>query len=330
MKNFVSDEFLVLDTFVSMRPQDFPADIIDLLRILNAITISSKLIYSELSRSAVLDVSGAAGTENIQGEAQQKLDVIANDVFIKYLKLSGKIAAIASEEDDEIILTGNNHAEYVIAMDPLDGSSNIDVNIPVGTIFSVFRRKTTIGSVPNDTDFLRKGTEQVLAGYVLYGTSMMLVYSTGNGVHSFIHEPTVGEFLLSEAKITIQSDGKYYSCNEAQFEKFDEPTKAYIDYCHKSGYSARYIGSLVADFHRNMLKGGIFLYPGTSKNPNGKLRLLYECSPLAFLAEQAGGKSTDGQKRLLDVTATSLHQRIPYVVGSAGMVNKSLEFQKAI
>lgn len=326
--SIVSDKFLVLDSFVSMRPNDFQGENADFLRILNAISLCAKMIYSELSRASVMNITGAAGSENVQGEVQQKLDVIANDLFIKYLTQSGRIAAIASEENDELILTGNDNAEYVLAMDPLDGSSNIDVNVPVGTIFSLFRRKTAIGSKPNETDFLRKGNEQLFAGYVLYGTAMMLVYSTGKGVHSFIHEPTIGEFLLSEAMISIPKTGKIYSCNEAQFNQFNEPTKKFIRDCHSLGCSTRYIGSLVADFHRNMQKGGIYLYPGTEKNPNGKLRLLYECSPLAFLAEQAGGAATDGTTDILDIQATSLHQRVPYVVGSYEMVEKNRFFSR--
>jgi fructose-1,6-bisphosphatase I len=322
----VNDKFLVLDSFVSMRPNDFQGDNADLLRILNAVSLCAKMIYSELSRAAVMNISGAAGSENVQGEVQQKLDVISNDLFIKYLTQSGRIAAIASEENDDIIFTGNDKAEYVLAMDPLDGSSNIDVNVPVGTIFSVFRRLTPAGTKPDARDFLRKGSEQILAGYVLYGTAMMFVYSTGKGVHSFIHEPTIGEFLLSETMLSIPKNGKIYSCNEAQFKQFNEQLKNYIEDCRTLGYSTRYIGSLVADFHRNMQKGGIFLYPGTAKNPNGKLRLLYECNPLAFIAEQAGGAATDGLREILDIKAESLHQRVPYIVGSQDMVEKCRNF----
>ena len=232
---------------------------------------------------------------------------------------------VGSEEEEEIVLMDNNDAEYVVAMDPLDGSSNIDVNVSIGTIFSVFKRKSPKGTKPKVEDVLQKGTEQLIGGYVLYGTATALVFTTGNGVHIFTYDPKGDDFLLTHTNLQIVADSKTYSCNEGGFLGFTEGVKKYIDFCKENEYKARYIGSLVADFHRNMLKGGIFIYPSTQKTPKGKLRLLYECNPLAFIAEQAGGKAYDGRTRIMDIEPESLHQRTTYYVGSANMVDKALE-----
>lgn len=261
----------------------------------------------------------------MQGEAQQKLDVIANIRFIRALKNGGEACAIVSEEEEDIIYTGNDNGKYVVAMDPLDGSSNIDVNVSVGTIFSIYRRNTPIGTKATIEDFLQGGHQQVAAGYILYGSSTMLVYTTGHGVSGFTYEPSLGEFFLSHPDIQSPATGFMYTCNDAYMKEFPEPVQAYIQHIRESGYTARYIGSMVADLHRNLLKGGIYLYPPIPKAPDGKLRLLYECYPLAFIVEQAGGMAFNGSGRTLDITPAYIHQRSPLYIGSSAMVQELIE-----
>lgn len=302
---------------------------------LHHVGIAAKKINREVNKAGLVDILGRAGSENVQGEDQQKLDVYANETFIAELKASGECCGVASEENQDVVIFEEGmarDAKYIFCMDPLDGSSNIDVNVSIGTIFSVYRRKSAVGEVANVEDFLQSGCEQVAAGYVIYGSSTMLVYTTGNGVNGFTLDTSIGEFCLSHPNIRTPKDGKIYSINEGNYEKFPVGVKKYIKYCQETDkktnrpYTSRYIGSLVADFHRNLLKGGIFIYPETNSHPNGKLRLLYECNPIAFIAEQAGGIATDGEHRILEIQPETIHQRVPFYTGSANMVEKVQEF----
>ena len=265
------------------------------------------------------------GSQNTGGEEQQKLDVLANIRFTRALTKGGEACALISEES-ESYLDLNNDGKYVIAIDPLDGSSNIDVNVSIGTIFSIYRRKSPIGQPIQEQDILQRGSEQMAAGYILYGSSTMLVYTTGHGVNGFTYETTLGEYFLSHPDMKMPEDGKIYSINECSSNSFAQPLKEYLNYCKGNNYTARYIGSLVADFHRNLLKGGIYIYPATGKDTNGKLRLMYECNALAFVAEQAGGAAIDGKNRILDIQPQSLHQRTPFYAGSKNMVKKAVSF----
>ena len=308
----------------------------ELSRLINSIRLAAKVVNHEVNKAGLVDITGAAGETNIQGEDQQKLDVYANDIFIQTLIKRNIVCGIASEEEDDFIAVnsqdGNNQNKYVVLMDPLDGSSNIDVNVSVGTIFSIYRRVTPIGEPVQKEDFLQKGSEQVAAGYVVYGTSTMLVYTTGHGVNGFTLNPAIGTFYLSHPNMQFPEDGSIYSVNEGNYTHFPQGVKNYIKYCQEEGegrpYTSRYIGSLVSDFHRNMIKGGIYLYPKSSKNSNGKLRLLYECNPMAFIAEQANGKASDGYTRIMDLDPTELHQRVPFICGSKKMVDKAEEFME--
>ena len=316
-----------LDRFINNNQSDFPFATGDLSQLLRDIALAGKIINREVNKSGLLDITGAHGTVNVQGEEQQKLDVIADERFTRALKNGGEVCAIVSEECDDIIHL-NPDSRYVIAMDPLDGSSNIDVNVSIGTIFSIYRRISPTGKPVDMNDVLQKGVNQIAAGYILYGSSTMLVYTTGHGVNGFTYEHTLGEFLLSHASLKCPEDGAMYSINEGSSKSFEEPVNEYIDYCKENGYRARYIGSLVADFHRNLLKGGIYIYPRTDKAPNGKLRLMYECNSLAFIVEQAGGKATDGDGRIMEIEPTSLHQRCPLYIGSNKMIEKAESFRQ--
>ncbi|GGF10125.1 class 1 fructose-bisphosphatase [Hymenobacter cavernae] len=318
-----------LDRFIMRKQEDFPYATGELSQLLRDIALATKIVNREINRSGLIDIAGAYGNRNVQGEDQQKLDVVANIRFIRALRNGGEVCTIVSEEDEEVIQTGNNQGKYVVAMDPLDGSSNIDVNVSIGTIFSIYRRISATGTVGNDQDCLQPGTLQVAAGYVIYGSSTMLVYTTGNGVNGFTYEPSLGEFFLSHPNITIPATGTVYSINEGSANSFSEGLNAFIAHCKDQNYSARYIGSLVADFHRNLLKGGIYIYPPTKKAPSGKLRLLYECNPLAFIVEQAGGKSSNGRQRTMEIEPTGLHDRCPLFIGSKELVEKAEEFLAA-
>lgn len=327
-----------LGEFIIEKQQEFPYSSGELSRIINSIRLAAKVVNYNVNKAGLVDIVGQAGAQNIQGEEQQKLDVYANEVFIQTLINREIACGIASEENDDFITIegsdkGHNN-KYVILMDPLDGSSNIDVNVSVGTIFSVYRRVTPIGTPVTLEDFLQPGIHQVAAGYVIYGTSTMLVYTTGHGVNGFTLNPAIGTFYLSHPNMQYPENGKIYSVNEGNYIHFPQGVKDYIKYCQQEEgdrpYTSRYIGSLVSDFHRNMIKGGIYLYPTSSKAPNGKLRLLYECNPMAYLAEQAGGKASDGFQRILEIKPTELHQRVPFFCGSKKMVEKAEEFmQKA-
>jgi fructose-1,6-bisphosphatase I len=310
-----------LDRFINTQQSNFPFAKGEFSQLLRDIAIASKIVNREINRAGLANIAGSYGSQNNHGEEQQKLDIVANVRFIRALKLGGEVCAIASEEDDEMIDTGNHNGKYVVAIDPLDGSSNIDVNVAVGTIFSIYRRKSPVGSAPTHEDILQKGTDQVAAGYILYGSSTMLVLTSGAGVDGFTYEPSLGEYYLSHPGMRMPQNGKIYSVNESSMAGFPSGVQDYINRCHEQNFSARYIGSFVADFHRNLLKGGIFMYPESVKAPSGKLRLLYECFPLAFIVEQAGGKASYGSGRIMEIEPNKLHQRTPLYIGSAEMVD---------
>ncbi len=324
-----------LGEFIVERQAEYPGATGELSGILSSIRLSAKIIHRDINRAGLTqDILGVSGDENIQGETQMKLDVFANETMKKALIARGDVAGFASEEDDTFVAfdteRGRN-AKYILMTDPLDGSSNIDVNVSVGTIFSIYKRVSPIGTPVTMDDFLQPGRKQVAAGYVTYGSSTMLVYTTGNGVNGFTYDPSLGLFILSHPNMKMPFEGKYYSINEGQYLKFPDGVKKFIKFCQEEDkatgrpYSSRYIGSLVSDFHRNLLKGGIYIYPSTKSHPNGKLRLLYEGNPMAFLAEQAGGMATDGFNPILDIKPTELHQRVPFFVGSTAMVQKAGE-----
>lgn len=311
---------VTLDRFIKLKQSDFPFASGELSQLLRDIALAAKIVNRETNRAGLSNIGGAFGQTNVQGEEQQKLDVIANIRFMRALSKGGEVCAIVSEEEDEVIDLQNKSGKYVVAIDPLDGSSNIDVNISIGTIFSIYRRKTPIGSPITWEDIMQPGNQQVAAGYVLYGSSTMLVYTTGFGANGFTYEASLGEFFLSHPNIQAPPSGTIYSINEGLEYEWQPGIKSYIKECKEKKCQSRYIGSLVADFHRNLLKGGIYLYPATLKNPNGKLRLLYEANALAFIIEQAGGKASDGKQRILDIQPENLHQRTPLFIGSAKMV----------
>jgi fructose-1,6-bisphosphatase I len=322
---------LTLGQFIIENQSEFPFAKGELSRLLRDIGIASKIVNREVNKAGLMDILGEAGTMNIQGESQKKLDVFANEQFISALQSGGECCIVASEENDEFVYIDgevSKDAKYIVAIDPLDGSSNIDVNVAVGTIFSIYRRKSLTGRATL-ADVLQKGTEQVAAGYVIYGSSTMLVYTTGKGVNGFTLDPSIGEFCLSHPKMRIPKDGTIYSINEGNYVHFPEGVKKYLKYCQVEDsttsrpFTSRYIGSMVADIHRNMIKGGIFIYPTTSSAPNGKLRLVYECNPMAFIIEQAGGRATDGYNRILEKDVHSLHQRSAIFIGSENMVKKA-------
>jgi fructose-1,6-bisphosphatase I len=322
-----------LGQFIIEKQADFPYAKGELSRLLRDIGIAAKIVNREVNKAGLADILGENGTTNIQGEGQKKLDVYANEQFISALKHGGECCIVASEENDEFIHIDSDvskDAKYIVAIDPLDGSSNIDVNVGIGTIFSIYRRKSTQGRATLD-DVLQRGTEQVAAGYVIYGSSTMLVYTTGKGVNGFTLDPSIGEFCLSHPDMKIPKDGVIYSINEGYYVHFPDGVKKYIKYCQVEDaktnrpYTSRYIGSMVADIHRNLIKGGIFIYPITASAPKGKLRLVYECNPMAFIIEQAGGKASNGYERILDIEVTELHQRSAIFIGSENMVHKAEE-----
>ena len=321
-----------LNEFILDKQADFPFATGELSRILNDITVASKIVSRDVRKAGLVDhILGAQGETNIQGEDQQKLDVVADQQFIKAFENGGEVCGIASEENDDFVAFTSESAKqgkYVVLFDPLDGSSNIDVNVSIGTIFSIYRRVSEVGTLATLEDMLQPGTAQVAAGYVLYGSSTMLVYTAGKGVNGFTLDPSIGEFCLSHPNMRMPESGRIYAMNEGNIDICEPGIKAYTQYCQSfdndkgAPYSGRYIGSLVADFHRNMIKGGIYIYPDTTTSPEGRLRLLYECNPLAFIAEQAGGLATTGRKRILDIKPERLHQRVPYFIGSKNMVEK--------
>ena len=317
---------ITLDRYIKLKQSDFPFASGELSQLLRDIALASKIVNRETTRAGLSNIGGAFGQTNVQGEEQQKLDVVANIRFMRALSKGGEVCAIVSEEEDAVIDLQNKSGKYVVAIDPLDGSSNIDVNISIGTIFSIYRRKTPTGSPVTSEDIMQPGNQQVAAGYVLYGSSTMLVYTTGNGVNGFTYEPSLGEFFLSHPDIKAPETGKIYSINEGMELEWQSGIQEYVRHCKAKKFQSRYIGSLVADFHRNLLKGGIYLYPATETNINGKLRLLYEANALAFIIEQAGGKASDGRSRILDIQPEDLHQRTPLIIGSKLMVKEAEQF----
>ncbi|HAM08956.1 MAG: fructose-bisphosphatase [Bacteroidetes bacterium GWE2_41_25] len=324
-----------LNDFIILKQKDFPFAKGELSSLLHHIGTAAKMVNKKISKAGLVDIIGLSGDVNIQGESQQKLDVYADEVFIGALLSSGECCGIATEENQNEIVFSDPLAEngkYVVCIDPLDGSSNIDYNVSVGTIFSIYRRITPRGEKVKNEDFLQEGSKQVAAGYIIYGSSTMLVYSTGFGVNGFTLDPSIGEFCLSHPDIKSPEDGHIYSVNEGNYLQLPQGVKSYLKYCQEedevSGrpYTSRYIGSLVSDFHRNLLKGGVFLYPGNVNMPEGKLRLVYECNPIAFIAMQAGGAASDGVRNILDIQPLSLHQRSPFYAGSKNMVSKIESF----
>jgi fructose-1,6-bisphosphatase I len=323
-----------LGEFIIDNQNQFEYSTGELSRLLNAIRLASKAVNHEVNKAGLVDIIGATDQVNHSDETQQKLDVFANHAFKRALINRDIVCGFASEEEENFIsistTNGNNNNNYVVLVDPLDGSSNIDTNVSVGTIFSIYRRLSSNTSTVSVSDFLQKGTQQVAAGYVLYGTSTMLVYTTGHGVNGFTLNPALGTFYLSHPNLKFPKSGNIYSINEGNYVHFPDGIKKYIKYCQENidgrPYTSRYIGSLVSDFHRNLIKGGIYLYPPTSQHSNGKLRLLYECNPIAFLAEQAGGAASNGTKRVMEVEPKELHQRTPFYCGNIGMVQRIESF----
>ncbi|MEX6687247.1 class 1 fructose-bisphosphatase [Danxiaibacter flavus] len=322
---------LTLDEFTIQQLRNFPNATGELSTLLREIGLAAKRINVEVNKAGLVDILGSIGAVNVQGEDVKKLDEFANNEFIKVLQHGISCAGIASEECDDIQIFDDEvscNSKYVVLFDPLDGSSNIDVNVSIGTVFSIYRRTSEIGSPCTLNDFLQPGVKQIAAGYIIYGSSTMLVYATRRGVNGFTLDPSIGEFCFSHPDIKCPTNGNVYSVNHGYFFNYEEGVKKYIDQCqHKAGeqggpYSNRYIGSMVADVHRNLIKGGIFLYPASKQQPNGKLRLLYECNPLAFIVEVAGGQATDGKQRILDKQPIALHERTPFFIGSKDMMEE--------
>ena len=327
-------KLITLHEFIITKQKDFPFASGELSRLLNDISLAAKIVSNDIRKAGLVDhILGAQGGQNVQGEEQQKLDVVADQAFIRAFQNGGEVCGIASEENDDFLAFDGQaaqNANYVVLFDPLDGSSNIDVNVSIGTIFSIYRRVSPIGTPATLQDMLQPGTAQVAAGYVLYGSSTILVYTTGKGVNGFTLDPSIGEFFLSHPDLKMPENGRLYSVNEGNLLDFDAQLRTYLAYCQSNDnqtgkpYSGRYIGSLVADFHRNLIKGGIYIYPAVPSAPQGRLRLLYECNPLAFIAEQAGGLATDGKERILAIQPKALHQRVGFYIGSKNMVEKAM------
>lgn len=326
----MKNRIVTLDEFIIRKQKDFTYATGELTGLLRDIGVAAKIVNREVNKAGLVNILGAQDQSNATGDDVQKLDIYANQKLIECLRNSGECCAIASEENDYFVTipsVENKPAKYVVVFDPLDGSSNIDVNVSVGTIFGIYRRKSDESGEADINDFLQKGVNLVAAGYVLYGTSTILVYSTGNGVNGFTLDPSIGEFCLSHRDIKIPDTGSYYSVNQGYYLKFDLEMRRYIDYCSDSNLRLRYIGTMVSDIHRIMIQGGIFLYPNTRKYPKGKLRLLYECNPLSFVMEQAGGKALNTQlERILEVEPTELHQRSTIAMGSPRMVDEMRDF----
>ncbi len=313
---------VTLDEFIIQRQKDFPYATGELSGLLRDIGLAAKIISREVNRAGLADISGIAGHENASGEAVQKLDILADQLLISCLQHSGECCGIASEENDSFVpISSSKDAKYIVIFDPLDGSSNINVNVSIGTIFAIYRRVSAEGACSVE-DFLQDGVEQVAAGYVVYGSSTMLVYTTGKGVNGFTLDPSIGEFCLSHPNMRLPEQGNIYSVNHSAYKDFPPAVQQFIDQCIDQGMKFRYIGSMVADVHRTLIKGGIFMYPQTTQAPNGKLRLLYECNPLSFIVEQAGGRSSNGIQRILELEASSLHQRTPIFIGSTALVEQ--------
>ena len=315
---------ITLDRFIKSNQSQYPNAAGELSQLLRDVALASKVVNREINKAGLVDIMGYVGLMNSGGDHQQKLDLLANTRFTRALSKGGEACGIASEETEQFIDLENN-GKYIVTIDPLDGSSNIDVNVSIGTIFSIYKKQTPPSEPLRESDFLQKGREQIAAGYILYGPSTMLVFSTGNGVNGFTYESTLGEYVLSHPALVFKNASTYYSMNEGlSFDILDKGVTTYINECKEKRMSSRYIGSLVADFHRNLLKGGIFMYPRTNQYPNGKLRLLFEANALAFIAEQAGGLATTNDSMVLDIQPNSIHQTIPFYVGPETMVKQLL------
>lgn len=327
----VNRKVLTLDEFTIREMRAFPKATGELAGLLRDIGLAAKRVNVEVNKAGLVDILGETGNVNVQGEEVKLLDEFANDQFTGVLRHGISCAGVASEELDDVVIFDDDisrNSKYICMYDPLDGSSNIDVNVSIGTIFSIYRRITDKGTPVTIRDFLQAGMRQVAAGYVIYGSSTILVYATKRGVNGFTLDQSVGEFCLSHPDIKCPENGKMYSVNHGNYYHFCDEVKNYIELCQKKNktnggpYTQRYIGSMVSDVHRNLIRGGIFLYPGTKEKPNGKLRLLYECNPLAYILEVAGGKATDGKQRILEKVPTELHQRTPFFIGSKKMMEE--------
>ena len=327
----INRKVLTLDEFTIQQLRNFPQATGELSSLLRDLGLAAKRVNVEVNKAGLVDILGDAGSVNVQGEDVKKLDIFANNQFVKVLRHGVSCAGIASEELDDVVIFDDEisrQSKYVVMFDPLDGSGNIDVNISIGTIFGVYRRISEPGSLCTREDFLQKGLQQVAAGYIVYGSSTMLVYATRRGVNGFTLDPSIGEFCLSHPDIQCPEIGNIYSVNHGHFFRYERGVQEYITLCQKKNasnggpYTQRYIGSMVADVHRGLIKGGIFMYPGTSDKPKGKLRLAYECNPFAFIVEVAGGRATDGKQRILEIQPTSLHQRVPMFIGSKKMMDE--------
>ncbi len=316
------ERLITLEEFIIRGQNRFRGATGELSQLLRDIGLAAKIISREINKAGITNILGNMGSENVHGEHVKKLDVFANDQMLSALSRSGNVSMIVSEENKEVIRLQSSSGKYIVYTDPLDGSSNIDVNVSVGTIFSIYRRVTDTADEPDLADALQPGVSQTAAGYVVYGSSTMLVYTTGLGVTTFTLDPSIGEFFLAENNIKIPDLGPTYSINEGSYKSWDEGLKKYIKFCQEEDpatqrpYSARYIGSMVADLHRILHKGGIFIYPSSKAYPNGKLRLMYECNPMSFIIEQAGGRSIDGKRRIMEIMPDELHQRSPIFIGS--------------
>ena len=317
--------------FIFHEQSNFPHSSGDLSQIVASISLAAKIVHSKINGAGSLDLSGGTGETNVQGEDQQKLDLYANERFKSALAVRGHVCGMLSEEEEAFTAfsdANNPISKYVVALDPIDGSSNIDVNVPVGTIFSIYKRISDPGESVTEADFLQVGRKQIAAGYIIYGPATMFVYTTGNGVYGFTYDPAIGEFFLTHPYLSFPEKGKIFSVNDGHSSRFSQGVRDYITFCKEENkeqgrpYTSRYVGSLVSDFHRNLLKGGIYLYPGLEGSPDGKLRLLYECNPLAFIAAQAGGVATNGVADILDIEPTSLHQRSPLFFGPKSMMDE--------
>jgi fructose-1,6-bisphosphatase I len=329
--NETQKKVVTIERHIINEERKHPSATGEFSNLLRDITLAVKIVQREVSFAGLVDIIGFTGSKNVHGEAVKKLDIYANDKIIQSMTQGGHFAALASEENEDIVLIpeSSKWAKYIMLFDPLDGSSNIDVNINIGTIFSIYKRLSSLGTEPTIADFLQPGKKLLAAGYVIYGPSTVLVYSSGHGVHAFTLDPGIGEFLLSYNNLQIPLKGNIYSVNEGNYNLWSAKLKQYIDYIKNpdhNQYSLRYIGSLVADFHRTLMYGGIFLYPADNKNPKGKLRLLYELNPLAFLIGQAGGIATTGDGNIMDVVPEELHQRSPVFMGSKENINELKSF----
>ena len=335
--SLVNRRVQTLDEFTIQQMRDFPNATGELSGLLRDIGLAAKRVNVEVNKAGLVDILGDAGEINVQGEEVKKLDVYANDQFMGVLRHGISCAGIGSEELDDIVVFDDevsNNSKYVCLFDPLDGSANIDVNVSIGTIFSVFRRVSPIGTPAVKEDFLQQGIKQIAAGYIIYGSSTILVYATRRGVNGFTLDPSIGEFTLSHPDIKCPPSGKIYSVNHGNYYQYDEKVQQYIEACQRKNktnggpYTQRYIGSMVSDVHRNLIKGGIFMYPTTTDKPGGKLRLMYECNPFAFIVEVAGGLATDGKQRILDIQPTAIHERTAFFVGSKLMMEDVESYMK--